>query len=62
MFFKGKAFSKIINYQFIKLPQDITLYVDMEKIETILINLLSNAFKFTPNEGSITIKLDIKGD
>ncbi|MEP3384665.1 MAG: response regulator [Flavobacteriaceae bacterium] len=62
MFFKGKAFSKIINYQFVKLPQEITLYVDMEKIETILINLLSNAFKFTPNEGSITMKLEIKGD
>ncbi len=62
MFFKEKAFSKIINYQFIKLPQEITLYVDKEKIETILINLLSNAFKFTPNNGSITLKLEIKGN
>jgi signal transduction histidine kinase/ligand-binding sensor domain-containing protein/AraC-like DNA-binding protein len=62
MFFRGKAFSKVINYEFNKLPQEITLYVDREKIETILINLLSNAFKFTPNNGSITMKLEIKGD
>ncbi|WP_282124710.1 hybrid sensor histidine kinase/response regulator transcription factor [Algibacter mikhailovii] len=62
MFFKGKAFSKIINYQFIKLPQEIILYIDKEKIETILINLISNAFKFTPNNGSIIVKLEIKGD
>jgi signal transduction histidine kinase/DNA-binding response OmpR family regulator/ligand-binding sensor domain-containing protein len=61
-FFKGKAFSKVITYEFIPLPQEITLYVDKEKIETILINLLSNAFKFTPNNGNITIKLSVSGD
>ena len=62
LFFKEKAVSKNINYQLNILSEDITVYVDKEKLETILINLLSNAFKFTPNNGSITIKTEIKGE
>ena len=62
LFFKEKASSKDISYQLIKLPQDITVYVDREKLETILINLLSNAFKFTPTNGSISLKIELKGD
>ncbi|MFW5872497.1 MAG: ATP-binding protein, partial [bacterium] len=34
-------------------------YFDSEKLETILFNLLSNAFKFTFNDGSVSIDLDI---
>src|SRR5690606_23541849 len=30
---------------------------DKEKVETVLINLLSNAFKFTPESGSINVHL-----
>ena len=33
----------------------LPLYVDIEKIEMLLSNLLSNAFKFTRNEGTITV-------
>jgi len=62
MFFKGKSYSKSIDYQLIQLPQDLTVYIDKEKTETLLINLLSNAFKFTPSKGSISLKLEISGD
>ena len=62
LFFKEKASSKNIAYQLIKLTQDITVYVDREKLETILINLLSNAFKFTPTNGTISLKIELKGD
>ena len=62
LFFKEKAASKNIAYQLIKLPQEITVYVDREKLETILINLLSNAFKFTPTNGTISLKIELKGD
>ena len=35
----------------------LMIYFDREKMETILINLLSNAFKFTPNGNEITVSL-----
>ncbi len=35
----------------------VNVYVDLDKFENILLNLLSNAFKFTPDGGCITISL-----
>jgi signal transduction histidine kinase/ligand-binding sensor domain-containing protein/DNA-binding response OmpR family regulator len=35
---------------------------DADKIERILFNLLSNAFKFTPEHGLVSVMLAIKGD
>lgn len=34
-----------------------TMYTDVDKLEKILFNLLSNAFKYTPDEKSITLSL-----
>ncbi|MDW7691387.1 two-component regulator propeller domain-containing protein [Flammeovirgaceae bacterium SG7u.111] len=41
-----------------KIPEQTT-WVDAEKIETVLFNLLSNAFKFTPNGGKVELTIDI---
>lgn len=39
-----------------------SVYVDLEKFDKVLYNLLSNAMKFTPTNGSITVKLEPAGD
>ena len=39
-------------------PDHLELNLDIEKIETVLINLLSNAFKFTPDKGRIVVKMN----
>jgi signal transduction histidine kinase/DNA-binding response OmpR family regulator len=48
---------KEIDFKITLLPDDITFHFDREKIETVLSNLLSNAFKFTPNGGKVSISL-----
>jgi signal transduction histidine kinase len=50
--FEGLAAEKGINFR-VHAPQELTAQVDREKVQRILLNLLSNAFKFTPNGGQI---------
>jgi signal transduction histidine kinase len=40
----------------------LTGYVDRDKMEKIVTNLLSNAFKFTPEEGKINVDMSLRGD
>ncbi len=56
--FESLARRKNIEYVFNKPENDIELYIDTEKFEKIIINLLSNAFKFTPDEGKITVNVN----
>ncbi len=37
------------------------VYLDMEKFDKVVYNLLSNAMKFTPQNGSITVRLQYTG-
>jgi signal transduction histidine kinase/class 3 adenylate cyclase len=39
-----------------------TVYLDLERFDKVLYNLLSNAMKFTPDDGSITVMLETLGD
>ena len=52
--FKEIAFQKNIEYQFEGMNGKWDFYIDRNKVEKILFNLLSNAFKFTPAKGKIT--------
>lgn len=57
MDFHSMAENRRINYQFATSKKTIDLYVDRGYIDKIMYNLLSNAFRYTPKGGSITIKV-----
>ena len=56
-YFDNMAQSKQIQYSFQHDVSSVMLWVDTDKMEKILANLLSNAFKFTPVGGTVTIRL-----
>lgn len=59
--FAQQAKVKGIHYRFIAPEAPVELYLDQEKTEIAVFNLLSNAFKFTPQGGHIELEV-IDGD
>jgi len=57
MSFQSLAEQKHINYHFTSDQKSIELYFDRDKTEKIFTNLISNAFKFTPEHGEITVSV-----
>ncbi len=58
--FKKEAYDKHINLNIENKAADSTVWVDRGRVDTILFNLLSNAFKFTPAGKNITVTVDSK--
>jgi signal transduction histidine kinase/DNA-binding response OmpR family regulator len=58
--FESMAHRKQINYQVNVVDKAVNAWFDREKLEHILTNLLSNAFKFTSSEGWIILEADFK--
>ncbi|WNJ20123.1 two-component regulator propeller domain-containing protein [Pontibacter sp. G13] len=55
--FQEQARVQSIDYQFVHADSAVELWFDRDKMEKVLYNLLSNAFKYTPQHGSICIQL-----
>lgn len=56
--FQAAARKKHIHFSFDHIPDtDYHTLADTEKLERIYFNLLSNAFKFTPENGKVTVRL-----
>ncbi len=53
--FEEFAADRKINFQFTSYPQKIEIWFDPDKTDKIIFNLLSNAFKYTPDRGKITV-------
>lgn len=53
------AKSKAITLQN-EVPVEIRVYADEHMLDTVLRNLINNALKFTPKEGQVTIKAEIR--
>ncbi|VXD21368.1 ATP-binding response regulator [Planktothrix paucivesiculata] len=56
--FEGLAQQKNIEFM-VSTPDSVCVEIDEEKIERVLLNLLSNAFKFTPIGGKISCCLSV---
>lgn len=57
MCFTQQVKVKHLEYQLRTTHDEIEIYVDREKIEIVLFNLISNAIKFTPDGGSIFLNV-----
>jgi signal transduction histidine kinase/ligand-binding sensor domain-containing protein/DNA-binding response OmpR family regulator len=55
--FSQHAVSKKIHFQYNRNDHEISIYADKEKIEIILFNLVSNAFKYTNAGGRISLEI-----
>ncbi len=60
--FIDEAKRKSIKFSFISNQSELIAHVDKDKIESILYNLLSNAFKFTPKNGNIDFHVELFDD
>lgn len=62
-YFTGAAFDKNIDLQVKSNVNELFVWIDEEKIDIIIYNLLSNAFKFSPRNKKIFIELTyVSGD
>src|SRR5690606_18011906 len=55
--FGHQAQQQHISYQFTATEEQLEIIADKEKLEIVLYNLLSNAFKFTPENGKIDFSI-----
>ncbi|PIB35776.1 hypothetical protein BFP72_10410 [Reichenbachiella sp. 5M10] len=55
--FTNQAMDRDIHLQFHSDFEKLTIFFDQDKIEKILFNLISNAFKHTPKDGSIKVHI-----
>lgn len=60
--FDELAETRNIHYSLTSDKPSIQLWFDADKMEKILVNLLSNAFKFTPDYGTIAVGLHTKDE
>ena len=57
--FRVNAGSKGIEFQTYGLEDSFPMWADVDKVQKIVMNLLSNAMKFTPTGGRVTLAFDV---
>lgn len=57
--FQDYALDHRIHFNFKAEPEVVIAWFDADKLDKIIYNLLSNAFKFTPDQGEITVAVSI---
>jgi signal transduction histidine kinase/CheY-like chemotaxis protein len=59
---KSLASKKSIELDLVIEPEDLRVYADKSKVKQILYNYLSNAIKFTPEDGKIKVQAKLRPD
>jgi signal transduction histidine kinase/FixJ family two-component response regulator len=57
--FRFNAASKGVELATVGLEEPFTMWVDADKVQKVVMNLLSNALKFTPPGGKVTLSFDV---
>ncbi len=57
--FRFNARSKGIELSTVGLEESFTMWVDADKLQKMVMNLLSNAMKYTPSGGRVTLSFDV---
>ena len=57
MCFYEYAQKKEITYRFDYVEETISVWFDTIQLQKVIFNILSNAFKYTPNKGNITVEV-----
>lgn len=55
--FSDMAYNKQVNYTFMSNVKSLTMPVDCQHLDKIVYNLLSNAMKYTPVKGAVSVRL-----
>ncbi len=62
IFFQPMATSRKINFNIQYKAEETLAKIDIDKVEKVFFNLISNAFKYTQNEGEVSIIVDKNKD
>jgi signal transduction histidine kinase len=57
-----QATSKSVHLVYAPSPAELAVVADREKLRQILLNLLSNAIRHTPGDGTVTLSAESRGD
>ncbi len=60
--FEYQAQKKNIQFSFYHKDKDLKVWIDLNNFDKILLNILSNAFKYTPENGEIKVELSTGKD
>lgn len=58
--FESHARLRTIDLSFSAVPDHIDVFLDPEKFEHVMYNLLANAFKYTPDGGKVDVKAELE--
>lgn len=61
-YFTGIACEKNIHFQFHSEIEKLVMYIDVNKIEQVLVNIISNAFKYSEKGGAIQVCIQDEGE